>query len=1005
MAAAAGSRQMFPERQPSSRADVLQLHRWLRAELTRMADAVGGLRRQGDGGTARGGTGAGWAETYGSGEELRDLLSRVVYEIARQESTHCVERARLLLQVWVLHETLCVSGVIEPFKEALSGLQAEVDAARIRLSRVDEEVAEAHAAARLDLDSAVIREETARRRAKEAKAEAERQRARAEAAEAVHADLKTLVTEFLPAFDTYSADAAVRARVTGRTSGRSRDDIFSHGEVAKSVAGIALLEDVRRLLSNPARDHEAEAEEDSLAETGKSSMHTKKRHGASAEAMEAEAWRGTALAMVSDALGGDAAGGEGSSGEGDGRAALVRQVRSLEEQLAESMERGAKASAEAMAMFDELQTARAEGASLRQERRKSVVASKMWGALSLKRDADTKEAAAAAEAEVARLEEEAAQAAAAAAAAKAKPKFPVKSLKSQLPGGFLKLFSTKGCKDILKGKAKAPDVWDLRVTLKMCWELLAYMRETVAPQADRGAAPPQAPEAMYEFLLRKYGLPDIAERKMLQLLLSLRQQAALHRRLSVMAKLCGFGVDMGAPAQGHFLRLFYSITLAPRSWVDEVLEKERDGAELTAAAVAATSGAGGSLTNPRAAAGASARAIFEEAAVWWSLERCALGARAAYRSAGAPPEALGAFLERLEKMSATERRGLTELKKVNMDRVLEAVLDSYKDEAAARSSRAEELFRQHDANGDGVLEFEEFMALVRAVKPGATLPTVLRLFRMCIAKCGGEVIRADEFAAVCEGAELLLGGSVGALGDESENAATTKRLIAQTAALPPTAAEEEFAARERLAHLAALAEALGEELPLRAEAAEAHPDAAALPVEQRQRALAKANAAYAALLHGLGKPHGGDEVLFPKNSDVAEGEGIQVEGEVRGEGGEEGASGEGSSSSGGASGSQDAGGDGSGSARSGGAATAAGFALDEGVSAVEAAERCDAARSALLAALQAPPFAMSKFEAMRAKTELKALEDAVKDGTWRRTTTSASAGRGCRQPTLAYDKT
>ena len=96
----------------SSRADVLQLHRWLRAELTRMADAVGGLRRQGDGSSARGGTGAGWAETYGSGEELRDLLSRVVYEIARQESTHCVERARLLLQVWVLHETLCVSGVI-----------------------------------------------------------------------------------------------------------------------------------------------------------------------------------------------------------------------------------------------------------------------------------------------------------------------------------------------------------------------------------------------------------------------------------------------------------------------------------------------------------------------------------------------------------------------------------------------------------------------------------------------------------------------------------------------------------------------------------------------------------------------------------------------------------------------------------------------------------------------------------------------------------------------------
>ena len=36
MAAAAGSRQMFPERQPSSRADVLQLHRWLRAELTRI---------------------------------------------------------------------------------------------------------------------------------------------------------------------------------------------------------------------------------------------------------------------------------------------------------------------------------------------------------------------------------------------------------------------------------------------------------------------------------------------------------------------------------------------------------------------------------------------------------------------------------------------------------------------------------------------------------------------------------------------------------------------------------------------------------------------------------------------------------------------------------------------------------------------------------------------------------------------------------------------------------
>lgn len=86
-------------------------------------------------------------------------------------------------------------------------------------------------------------------------------------------------------------------------------------------------------------------------------------------------------------------------------------------------------------------------------------------------------------------------------------------------------------------------------------------------------------------------------------------------------------------------------------------------------------------------------------------------------------------------------------RKVNRDDVLQAVVAEWEAASKLRSARLQELLREHDTNGDGVLQFDEFEELCRSLPGGAQMdtPAILQLFRDALNSGAGDV---DDYAAL-----------------------------------------------------------------------------------------------------------------------------------------------------------------------------------------------------------------------------------------------------------------
>ncbi|KAG5187757.1 hypothetical protein JKP88DRAFT_253882 [Tribonema minus] len=94
---------------------------------------------------------------------------------------------------------------------------------------------------------------------------------------------------------------------------------------------------------------------------------------------------------------------------------------------------------------------------------------------------------------------------------------------------------------------------------------------------------------------------------------------------------------------------------------------------------------------------------------------------------------------------------------VELDKVLQVVMEVLTMQQSAITARLKRLFVEGDDNGDGVLSFEEFNAIVTNVAPDFSERRILRMFREALTS-GAEssfAIEKETFIQVCKAHGLV----------------------------------------------------------------------------------------------------------------------------------------------------------------------------------------------------------------------------------------------------------
>merc|ERR1711918_325359 len=99
----------------------------------------------------------------------------------------------------------------------------------------------------------------------------------------------------------------------------------------------------------------------------------------------------------------------------------------------------------------------------------------------------------------------------------------------------------------------------------------------------------------------------------------------------------------------------------------------------------------------------------------------------------------------------------TETPMVNVDRTLELIVEVLAVRLARIRAEFRKLFREGDDNGDGVLSYAEFHALVKKTAPHFSDRRVIRMFREALTsgKDSSFDIAPGTFAAICKAHGLV----------------------------------------------------------------------------------------------------------------------------------------------------------------------------------------------------------------------------------------------------------
>jgi len=106
------------------------------------------------------------------------------------------------------------------------------------------------------------------------------------------------------------------------------------------------------------------------------------------------------------------------------------------------------------------------------------------------------------------------------------------------------------------------------------------------------------------------------------------------------------------------------------------------------------------------------------------------------------------YAESTARLQKTNPKLLAHLRHVDRDFLLELMLDEWNVRTELQKKALQELFREGDVSGDGVLTFEEFMEILLKFEFPPTDHVALRLFREMVERSGSDAITADIFAEV-----------------------------------------------------------------------------------------------------------------------------------------------------------------------------------------------------------------------------------------------------------------
>ena len=252
---------------------------------------------------------------------------------------------------------------------------------------------------------------------------------------------------------------------------------------------------------------------------------------------------------------------------------------------------------------------------------------------------------------------------------------------------------------------------------------------------SRGKLPAPLHEFLYDFFMRRAGNAGLAERMLLTLVASVRRHLSASAKISTFARALGVFRPLPPEALVWCLMGLLAVLAAPLTPTDVRLGEERELLPLS-----------------------------ERADFWFSLERAALGIKAAVAQPRAEEGAGGEGAGTAAGTDDTQAESLQEWLqdslrascvpdrgggvKVSLESVMEALVGAWERQRATARASSEKLFAAADSNGDGCLDFDEFLTFVQRDLGIKNVRDALFLFRRSMLQSGSEVMTATAFADV-----------------------------------------------------------------------------------------------------------------------------------------------------------------------------------------------------------------------------------------------------------------
>mmetsp|Transcript_31023 Transcript_31023/g.101144 ORF Transcript_31023/g.101144 Transcript_31023/m.101144 type:complete len:838 (+) Transcript_31023:242-2755(+) len=278
--------------------------------------------------------------------------------------------------------------------------------------------------------------------------------------------------------------------------------------------------------------------------------------------------------------------------------------------------------------------------------------------------------------------------------------------------------------------------------------LLATIAEIYREKIRLDAKPFQDfPSFIYDYMMRKYGLPKLAEKAIIEMLCTVSNLRFESTRIALYGRFIGLPMAeaLSLETLQEMLRVQGAVEEQPPAFPDKVIEREKiEQAKW--------------LNQLKGSQKRTAQLDWAaEEREWVSLQRMTAGIRQAYAER---PHHLPEVLPTMEKSAVNGGTGGATWRKTDMDVLQQLVVARFVHEQNSTKRELEQLFTEADENGDGVLTFDEFSALIEKIAPGGvSMMQKLRMFREALqqnAEDGdGESISPESFSTVVVSYALL----------------------------------------------------------------------------------------------------------------------------------------------------------------------------------------------------------------------------------------------------------